>query len=112
MHNNTTYTAKFRDLIMTAFGKEQVIRWSGDVTVFQVRDCPELWQADPMISTGRQPWQAATARDLIVLIEGDFVERVTDWHEQPGMNYQRRFVRKRNLPAAAPNVIPFRRKTA
>lgn len=81
MHNTTTYRAKFRDLIITVFGKEQVLKWTPEIEMFQYRDSPELWRARPGALTGRFKWEASTPAELARIIESDFVERETNWIE-------------------------------
>lgn len=100
MHNPKQYVATFRDLIVLAFGKPQTLKWHGEVTMFQIRDSPELWSAHPMMSTGRQKWEASTPRALAVLIEQSFVSRESRWVE-----VQER--RPSLAPRAADNVVPI-----
>lgn len=86
MHNTTTYRAKFRDLIITVFSKEQILKWTPEIEIFQYRDSPELWRARPGALTGRFKWEASTPAELARIIESDFVARETDWVQlRPGL---------------------------
>jgi len=100
MHNLAQYKATFRDLIVLAFGKHQVLKWRGEITMFQIRDSPELWSTHPMMSTGRRKWEAASPRELAKILEESFVKRESKWVEieekRPSL-----------APRPAENVVPI-----
>lgn len=84
MHDPTIYKAKFSGLICSAFNKEQVLKLRIELTMYQIRDCPTLWTHTPTLPTGRPHMEANSPAELARLIEGAFVERLTDWLIYPG----------------------------
>lgn len=81
MHNPTLYRATFSGLIMTAFGKEQTLKYRAEIEMYQARDCPEVWRTRPAMETGRHKWEASTPADLAKILQSDFVTRETAWTE-------------------------------
>jgi len=81
MHNPCTFKAVFSGLILTAFGKEQTLKFRSEIEMYQACDSPERWRARPAMETGRHKWEASSPHELARIIEGDFVERLTDWTE-------------------------------
>lgn len=83
MHDNTRYRATFRDLIMTAFGKQQVLKIRIEITMYQQSDCPARWSFTPTLPTGQPHPDAPSPVDLARTIEGMFVGRETEWIMTP-----------------------------
>lgn len=79
MHNPVTYKATFSGLIMTAFGRDQTLKYTVELEMYQDSHSPERWRARPALETGRHKWEAASPVELARLIERDFVERKTQW---------------------------------
>jgi hypothetical protein len=83
MHNPAKYAATFSGLIMTAFGKEQVLKLRITLTLYQQRDSPEEWTFTPTLPTGRPHPVARSPIELVQLIEPMFVDRLTEWTKVP-----------------------------
>lgn len=79
MHNPTRYRATFRDLIITAFEKEQTLKLKIELTMYQISSSPEKWTFTPTLPTGRPHMEASSPVELARLIEGAFVFRETEW---------------------------------
>lgn len=79
MHNPTRFRATFRDLIVTAFDREQTLKLRIEVIMFQASNSPERWTFTPVLPTGRPHLDAPSAKQLAQRIEEIFVERLTPW---------------------------------
>lgn len=92
MHNPTRLRATFRDLIITAFGKQQVLKLKIELTMYQSCSSPEKWTFTPTLPTGQPHLEASSPAELARLIEECFVRRETAWipakvtlhHQEPG----------------------------
>lgn len=100
MHNPIVFKATFSGIIITAFDKPQVLKWRGEVTMYQARDSPELWRATPVLTKGSDPIEAPDPTTLARILEERFLVRETRWieHEQP---------RPSLLPKPAKKAIPI-----
>lgn len=103
MRNPTIYRASFKDLICTAFAKEQVLKMRIEITMYQASESPERWSHTPTLPTGRPHLEAGGPLELAQMLEGAFIERTSDWLIFPG-----------RIPVAAKgtrlNVVPIDHK--
>lgn len=79
MRNPTVFRAQFSGLIMTVFGKEQVMKYTPVLEMYQESDSPERWRARARSAEGMKNWVAASPEALARLLEEAFVERLTEW---------------------------------
>lgn len=103
MHDDKRYKATFRDLIITAFGKQQVLKLRIEITMYQQSDCPARWSFTPTLPTGQPHPHAPSPVDLARMIEGMFVARETDWRVNNTSV-------SAPLPKPAVNVVPIDQK--
>lgn len=79
MHNPTVFRAKFSRLIITVFGKEQILNWMPEIEMYQLRDSPEVWATRMAATGGPLKWQDSSPAKLARIIEESFMERLTEW---------------------------------
>jgi hypothetical protein len=79
----TLYTAVLRNLKLFAWGIDQVVRETFQVTVYQVTCRPQKWAARPVMSHNIHRWEGPSAEAVMQLVTADFEEMVTQWAVMP-----------------------------
>lgn len=81
MRDDRIFRATFSDFLISAFGKVQQMKWTGEVEMYQARDSPALWRARPYIGQGTDSFHASSPVELAKVLEQHFVQRTTRWTE-------------------------------
>lgn len=99
--DRTLYTARFRNLKLKAWGFNQVVKESFQVTVYQESCSPARWACRPQLTRQGHSWRGATAEDVMKLVTGDFETQESEWfgYTDPGVA-----VRKPSLRADSPDT--------
>lgn len=82
--NPDTYRARFAQLRIDAWGKEQMLDMTLDVEIYQARVLPELWLPRlPAFKPLENEWRAGSAEALMQHIATYFGECIEPWELVP-----------------------------